>query len=332
MFITPSTTAVASFANDPHIICQGGDTTANIVYSNANSKLHSFISSGAANLTVFRSQGNALALFMLGGGGGGGGALGGGGGSGDLNQTVINVRQGQQYRMTVGVGGTGGVGVHGGDGGNTFYDSRSQLGITISANVIGGGGGGMMISGTPGNGRPGGSGGGSSVSDGGSTPGTGAAGYGGAATGTGNAGGDSPIMYFPPNQATMGAGGGGLGAVGGNGGDPRSGPVHAQLTGNGASGLQSDFSGANVYYGGGGGGGGATDGSVYGYPTGQGGLGGGGNAAMRASGTANSVARMAVAGTDGTGGGGGAGSNDAAPYEYGAAGGSGLVMVRYTID
>jgi PKD repeat protein len=106
-----------------------------------------------------------------------------------------------------------------------------------------------------------------------------------------------------------GAGGGGAGAAG----NPRTGPGPGA---NGGTGVSSDITGSIVWYGGGGGGGsGATDSGT----SGSGGLGGGGAGATASA--------DAVAGTANRGGGGGGASY----YRHSsqAAGGSGIVILRW---
>ena len=93
----------------------------------------------------------------------------------------------------------------------------------------------------------------------------------------------------------------------------------------GAIGKVSDITGTSVYYAGGGGGGQAFDGpngqtTPYWYLQGLGGTGGGGN-----GGATNG--QTGFAGTANTGGGGGGGAN--IPQASGAAGGSGIVIIRY---
>jgi len=111
------------------------------------------------------------------------------------------------------------------------------------------------------------------------------------------------------SAASAAGGGGGGGATGGN--------ASGSTGGNGGAGLANSFYDGTVrYYGGGGGGAGATGGA--------GGTGGGGNGATLSGAGQGSPA--AAAGTANTGGGGGGvGSGGAWP---GAAGGSGIVIVR----
>jgi hypothetical protein len=111
-------------------------------------------------------------------------------------------------------------------------------------------------------------------------------------------------------------GGGGAGVVGQAGGTRGAG-----FGGNGGDGLQNNISGINTYYAGGGGGASYEDTNVL---FGLGGNGGGGRAASRNV--------LAVAGTANTAGGGGAGClhNGGVDDKWnGAAGGSGIVIVRY---
>lgn len=147
-----------------------------------------------------------------------------------------------------------------------------------------------------------------------STGGTGGSGggtSGSATSGQGYAGGANSADY-------QGGGGGGAGAAGSGAGNG----------GAGLNTLSSWFSttgtGASGYVAGGGGGG------QYFYSTGTrlGGSGGGGNG----GGWNGSTVVAAVAGTANTGGGGGAaGSKDGNGAKAGAAGGSGLVIVRYAV-
>jgi len=117
---------------------------------------------------------------------------------------------------------------------------------------------------------------------------------GGAGTsGQGNAGGSSSSGH------SAGGGGGGAGAVGSN--------TSLNTGGNGGNGSASSISGSSVTYAGGGGGGGAVT-------NGSGGTGGGGAGSASAP----------VSGTVNTGGGGGGSYNT-----YGAAGGSGIVIISY---
>lgn len=261
-------------------------------------------------------------------GGGGGGASGGGGAGGFLEARNFAVTPGASISIGVGAGGSGGYAGRGPDllataGGN------SNFGTVVAY----GGGPGGAEQGTPSlTYQNGGSGGGSSFDCTNAGCGKGIAGSG--ATGQGNSGAYSP---FP----SYGAGGGGGGA-GGAGFNTRV----EYFGGKGGDGLASDITGVSTYYAGGGGGGinnnhgqyvGInSDGSAYFSDTeltsggGQGGLGGGGRGSSFgfAGGTLGAKAN-ATAGAPNTGGGGG--GTDPEDIN-GAAGGSGVVIVRWVSD
>lgn len=244
--------------------------------------------------------GFALDALVVGGGGGGGARFGGGGGAGGVLYQPEWLITTATQSVVVGGGGTAGVATGGagtlgaGSGGNGQNSSFASL---IG---YGGGGGGA---GDATNGAAGGSGGGGAgrfTTSGGS-----------GTNGQGNSGGGAGNQVSP----YRGGGGGGAGAAGATGGNG---------TGAGGNGRTLSISGSNVTYGGGGGGGGtAAHGSVpnaAGGPGGTGGGGGGGN-------WDNSV--PAVAGTANTGGGGGGSAYNGSTQYTAAAGGSGLVIVRY---
>lgn len=137
---------------------------------------------------------------------------------------------------------------------------------------------------------------------------TGGSGGGGAANDTGGGDGGAPTsgQGFAGGNADhsqSSAGGGGAGAVGGN-------TTGTYLAGAGGAGLASSINGTTTFRGGGGGGGVNAGG---GQPAGAGGIGGGG-------------AGSGVAGTVNTGGGGGGAWGSPS-----GAGGSGIVIVRYTV-
>ena len=122
-----------------------------------------------------------------------------------------------------------------------------------------------------------------------------------------------------------GAGGGGAGTIG----EPTT-QGSVDIAGDGGSGKKFDITGNVSYYGGGGGGGmrPTTDFNT-GSRAGYGGLGGGGNGGGGAFGTQDS---SGFDGTNGTGGGGGGvGASTAANYK-GGNGGSGIVIIRYSMS
>jgi hypothetical protein len=274
----------------------GGD----IIQTDGTYWYHAFLSSGTftpkAGLTCDY-------LVIAGGGGGGGGWEGAGGGAGGLRSTVtatggggtlepaISLNSGTAYTVTIGAGGAGGA------SGNNLHGTQGSNSVFSTITSIGGGYGasGANLE----NGGSGGSGGG-----------TGRQGTGGTGTsGQGYAGGYNTT--FTPTGAYATGGGGGAGQVGGNssadssagaGGAGVSIPSFASATSTGVS---------NYYAGGGGG-------AAYtGSTNGAGGAGGGGagNYSTPTTGTAN------------TGGGGGGARIDTGA---GAAGGSGLVIIRYS--
>jgi len=233
---------------------------------------------------------------VIGGGGGGGAGRGGGGGAGGLiYNNAFPVSSGQTYTVVVGVGGASATGIGNSGTNSTFYN------IT----AIGGGGGGK--SGGDGTGLTGGSGGGAGDDSSGSYSG-------GAGTGSqGFAGGMSNKL----GAKESGGGGGGASAVGspgivGTGG----------TGGDGGDGLSYGISGTTTYYAGGGG---AGSGYSTGALKGVGGLGGGGSGSQHSI----NVGSVAVLGTINTGGGGGGGTYSDGIRTNGAAGGSGIVIIRY---
>ncbi len=266
---------------------------------------------GAYTLNVFTTSGvfvpppglTQVDVLVVGGGGGGGGDRegGGGGGAGDVVwQTNVSVAG--NVTVTVGDGGAGGTGTGSGSTGGT-----SSFAAVSTVTAIGGGGGGRGE--TSAAGGAGGSGGGGGGTDS-NTPSR----AGGASTGiNGNAGG-SGVSTNANDDNVRGGGGGGAGTAGnsgvaGNGGSGGAGGAGEDLSANVGTGV-----GVSGWFGGGGGGGKMQNGTG-----GAGGQGGGG---------AGGVAGAPVAGTANTGGGGGGrgGTTDA---QTGAAGGSGIVIVRY---
>jgi hypothetical protein len=234
---------------------------------------------------------NVAQALVVAGGGGGGSTYGGGGGAGGvLYTTNLAVTPGAVLTVTVGAGGVGGLGF-----GNSTPASATNGGNSVfgSLTAIGGGFGSQDYPRPNPNGGSGGSGGG-----------------GIALAGTGTAG-----QGFAGGAGINGLQGGG----GGGAGEPAANAVTFGIGTNGGRGIPNPISGSTagqlvngVYYlGGGGGSGGDSGGS-----NGTGGLGGGGNGVNSGNGTA---------GTANTGGGGGGGAYDGS----GAAGGSGIVILRY---
>ena len=301
--------------NISHSLTQatGGQVSDYIVGSTVY-RAHIFNSSGTFDVTNLGP--GTVDLLLIAGGGGGGGSWsasnigqGGGGGAGGLfyrNDVAINPGA---NAVVIGAGGVGDGYMEGGNAGTDGGDSTA-LGITAD----GGGRGGSY--GSPGyNGGTGGSGGG--------------AGYArnpGPATGAGVADASVVDLISPPagwgraggdysNTAPgYSAGGGGGAAYAGTSGSATAG-------GPGGDGLRYSIVGFTTYYAGGGGGG--TDATQPGN-AGVGGVGGGG-----AGSDTSTRAFDAIVNTGGGGGGGGNGPGSS--YGQGAAGGSGIAVIRYQL-
>jgi hypothetical protein len=246
----------------------------------------------AGNGTFTPTQSITADVLCVAGGGGGGNnnRFCGGGGAGGLLDFASQSLTATGYTVTVGAGGA--VTTNGVD---------TQFGALT---LVKGGG-----AGSNGAGATGGSGAGGGLTT-----------VGGSATsGQGSNGGSG----VPTSTRTAG-GGGGKGAVGGNASDAYGGNGGVG-TNTYSSWVTATGTGASGYYSGGGGG------SVYEYgdgviDAGTGGLGGGGKGGRYA--TYAGLTFNAVAGTANTGGGGGGAAWPGSGAD-GAAGGSGLVIVRY---
>jgi hypothetical protein len=238
----------------------------------------------------------AVEVLVVAGGGGGGSHHGGGGGAGGLiYNSNFAVTPGSALTVTVGNGGAG--------GGNNAAGTSPVGGVNGENSVFGsltaiGGGGGASYGY---NGNNGGSGGGSNnwvVASGGS-----------ATSGQGFSGGSNG-GEFNTGGGGGGAGGTAKGLSNNSGGDGLQFPQFASVGGSPA-GWFAGGGAAGVYPG-------YTNDTSYG----TGGLGGGGNGGNgpHESGSGK------TSGVDNTGGGGG---SSADLYQNGAAGGSGIVIVRY---
>ncbi len=270
--------------------CEGGG---GIETTDGGDTICTFNSSG----TFTVSSNIDVEVLVVAGGGGGGGNHGGGGGAGGVcyqeNREVVA----GDYSITVGSGGEGRTQWEGEGtvGGNSVFDTITALG--------GGKGGGHISQTVP---TTGGSGAGGTSWEGLDIGALSIQTDSGGALCYGNAGGDATAR-----TEWQGGGGGGAGSVGGNAG---------ANGGNGGDGLSFAIAGAETYYGGGGGGGGNT--SVEGT-AGIGGLGGGGNGGRNET-------DLPTAGAPNTGGGGGGQrAPNQVPGAEAAAGGSGVVIIRY---
>lgn len=253
-------------------------------------KYHTFTSSSSFQVTA---GSGIFEYLVIAGGGGGGTDHGGGGGAGGVLAGYVNTGTGT-YTVTIGAGGLTGT-----NGSNSV--------LSGVATATGGGAGG----GATANGSTGGSGGGGCGNNSVSTTG-------GAGTATqGNNGGANNTSA----GAEAGGGGGGAGAPGFIPGSNTSrgangGVGTAAFSAWGLATSTGELVGGTYYYAGGGGGGTNAGGN--------GGLGGLGGGAKGGGPTAGE----SFAGTANTGGGGGGVGNGAPTVSK--AGGSGIVIIRYT--
>ena len=310
---------VASF-----ITATGGTIT-----TSGDFKIHTF--TGPGTFTVC-STGNPVGsdsvdYLVVAGGGGGGFGRGGAGGAGGARASSGTTSGGytagpiaacvaavpvtaQGYPVVVGGGGTGSTG----SPNNNGTQGSTSSGLSISS----AGGGFGLGENMPGPGGTGGSGGGgarqcSTGQDGGAgnTPSVNPS--------QGNSGGNS----FP----SVGGGGGGGGAVAaGSNSVPVSGGAQG---GQGGTGVTSCITGSPVGYAGGGGGGNSDCGPSSNLPNAPS-VGGGGSGGTGIPPSPGPVS-LATVGAANTGGGGGGGAHRySPPSNYrGAAGGSGIVIIRY---
>jgi len=297
-----------------------------------NFKIHTFTGPGTFAVSTISTvpAENTVGYQVVAGGGGGGFQNGGGGGGGGFregrNAPIDNftasplVANAPTNAVTltaasfpIAVGGGGAAGA------TPCVAASAGVNSTFSTITSAGGGGGGHSSSAPGrNGTSGGSGGGASYVFPGGTgdfPGS----------PIGNPSGNTPPVS--PSQGNnggygfttwvgwiTGGGGGGAGAVGTNGAKNTRAP--------GGNGVSSSITGSSVARAGGGGAGIQNPSEV---PGSTGGTGGGG-ASSSPTGEGSSGG-TATAGTANTGGGGGA-NGDKNPNQ-GAAGGSGIVIIRY---
>jgi hypothetical protein len=302
--------SLANSASGP-ILALGGNTVAEITDGGVDYRVHTFTGLGTLNVRSVGEQPNVEYLVVAGGasGGHGGPGNGGGGGAGGYRTNVpgqlsggspgtaepaLSVTQSISYTITVGGGGASkGSPGSGNIGSNSVFS-------TITSD--GGGGGGAYTGG----GLSGGSGGGSGQSSAGPVV------PGGTATANQGFDGGDASGAGPGNNS--GCGGGGAGEAGEDSG------VGSGIAGSGGNGIISSITGSNVIRGGGGGG----SGHLPNTDRGLGGNGGGGDGQNE-----RNPAFPAVAGSANLGGGGG-GHGEVSGS--GAAGGSGIVIVRYPIQ
>ena len=264
----------------------------------------------SSNLVISNNSLAVDSLLIAGGGGGAGGnGNSGGGGAGGVFYNTSTCTA-STYPIVVGASGAGGIdqGKTASNGTNSTFNSLAAIG--------GGGGGGWNDNNGGQNGGSGGGAGGTSNIAGSGVSGQGFAGGLGVST--------NP---YP------GGGGGGSGAVGGTGsgnqpGNGGTGTVSYSSWLSAISSSMSSVSGWSTATSGGRIAGGGAGGSEIVGTLGQGsggGAGGGGN-----RGAAQNGSYGPTAGITNTGSGGGAAGMYAGSYIYGASGGSGLCVIRYT--
>jgi len=243
----------------------------------------------SANFVAVSTTTKTFDYLIVAGGGGGGCANGGGGGGGSGGLLTGSVSKSGGTTYSVVVGAGGAGGAVTGSGRKGVAGSNSSV---FSLTAIGGGFGGGDDNHGGGNGGSGGGGARSTSGNGGT-----------ATSGQGNAGGSA--------IANVGGGGGGAGANGSNG--------VSGTGGAGGVGLSNSLrTGSGVFYAGGGGGGIESS-----NQHGTGGNGGGGD-----GGDHDEAPLAGTANTGGGGGGSGDYDNPTTPFP-GAAGGSGIVVIRY---
>ena len=314
--VEPAKAAAGTITSGNCSVVVGETTTASIAESGA----HCYVAfkSGSNTFTVPANVTNIDYLVVAGGGSGGARHGGGGGAGGLISKIGISVSGITTLNVTVGVGGaavrpSGGLNYAvGRPGNNSSIAKNGGSGSFTTDTAVGGGGG---------------EGGGQGAQTGGSGGGRQSASFSTGTAGQGNnggQGGQGSDIYWA-------GGGGGAGAVGGDGtnaagGDGGAGSIWlSSFTTTIATALSltqtRQTSGDQVYFAGGGGG------SIAGGTTpaaGSGGLGGGGAANVNAG-----EDRVGIAGTENSGGGGG-GTGCCEPIAFSGAGGSGIVIIKYT--
>jgi len=249
-------------------------------------------------------------ILVVGGGGSGGYLYGGGGGAGGLIYKPSHALTAQTYAWVTGAGSavnTSGVGENGSD--STWTDASASVEFTAK-----GGGGGGTGGTTPAIAGGSGGGAGHDVDGGGSENQTGQS-------------GDSGTYGFGNDGGHGTHDGGGNYNMGGGGGAGSAGSV-ATSSASGDGGTGKDYStifgtavGDSGWFASGGGGGWGHDGA---------GAAGGSSAGGGTDGSSETV--QAPNADANTGGGGGGGNGTTGTQYNGAAGGSGIILVRYTED
>jgi hypothetical protein len=316
-----------------YITATGGTVT-----TSGDFKIHSFTGDGCFVVSCAGNPVGSTAVdYLVVAGGGGGGAGGGAGGGFRVsnsyglpgptmsplsNPTGLTVTS-TTYPVTVGAGGSAGAQNAGGAAATAGGCGSNSIFSTITSTAGGGGGSATGSSASTGGGRPGGSGGGNghdssarSVATGNTPP---------VSPPQGNNGGIAPTDSYG-----AAAGGGGAGAVGSNQQSPNNiaggGGIGSYVSPSfavGCAGTTGPVGSTRYFSGGGGGGNNTGTGTGFSHPSG--GAGGGGP-----GGKSNSCFEGPSAGTAGTANtGGGGGGHAHQTNADGAAGGKGIVILRY---
>ena len=313
-----------SEASGPQYIAATGGTVTTVC---TNFKVHTFTSPGTFCVSAVGNPAgsNTISYMVVAGGGGvdtsNPGAIGGGGAGGfregkssqdTYTASPLACTAGANaglpvavtaYPVTIGAGGTGGP--TGCTGAATPGSNSVFSGTTLITSA--GGGKGRGPSSTTNDGGSGG--GGSTVPGPTQSP---------PQIGSGNTPPVTPPQGNPgafgllPTPGTYAGGGGGGATAAGTAASPSQG-------GDGGAGATTNINGSPTAFAGGGGGASGREPTAPSIPAGAGGAGGGGAGGARAAGTA---------GTANTGGGAG-GTGYGPGYNSGAAGGSGIVVIRY---
>jgi len=305
--------------------------TGGTITTSGDFKIHTFTGDGCFVISSLGcgipcAQASTVDYTVVAGGGGGGGRHGGGGGAGGFRESKDSTLNSPHtvsplaattgltvsattYPVTVGAGGTGG------DKNPSSAGTNGSNSVFSTITSTGGGRGYTYATGNPGSGgQPGGSGGGGGHTQCSGIPG-----------GSGNTPPTSPPQGNNGGAGLCGGtydynGGGGGGATAAGGTAPSIGG------GDGGAGATTHINGSPTAFAGGGGGGNYHNSPAPGGTGGSGG-GGAGGGGPPASPTA------ATTGTTNTGGGGGGygGTNpgNPSPICQGAAGGKGIVIIRY---
>jgi len=314
LFIAPPANAAAIGSGS---CISTANSDANVVVASGSGYCYvAFKGTGTNSWTAPAGTTSADFLIVAGGGAGGSGAWGGGGGAGGVVfYSGYAVSSSSATQLNIGVGGTPGAADLNPAANRSGNGESSWIGSVSGVVAIGGGAGASYAyssSSANSSGSSGGSGGGAtentSTNNGGTSTQTLPS---GSAFKYGNAGGSTPNAAYQ-----SGGGGGGAGAVGG------------AVTGSGAGGAGG--AGINTY---------ATYVNLFsigasGYIAGGGG--GGTNGATRALGGSGVGGRGGASGsltgevgTSNTGSGGGGTSYSGGAYQ-GGAGGTGLIIIRYS--